>query len=63
MTNSQPCGFQWVLAFIFRLIRIEANAEKPDFDRISWDLVAEEYHAADERHELDFTFRIYERRS
>lgn len=35
----------------------------PDFDRNAWELVAEEAHAADDRHEHAFIFRTFERRS
>jgi dihydrofolate reductase len=42
---------------------VEGDVYFPEVDWSVWDLVWEEAHPANERHELAFTFRNYERRS
>ncbi len=42
---------------------VEGDVHFPEIDRSRWNLVSEEHHAADDRHELAFTFRTFERRS
>ena len=41
----------------------EADAFFPEFELTDWELVSSVYHEKDERHEHDFTFLTYERRS
>lgn len=37
----------------------EADAFFPDFDRENWNLVREEYHPIDEKHNVDFTYQTF----
>jgi dihydrofolate reductase len=40
---------------------IEGDAFFPDVDKKTWMLVSDERHAADERNEFDYSFRVYQR--
>lgn len=40
----------------------EADTYFPEIDLSQWELVKEEYHAKDERHKYDFTYRTYKRK-
>lgn len=40
----------------------EADAFFPEIDEKNWELVAEEFHPKDEKHNYDFTYLTYERR-
>ena len=37
----------------------EADAFFPEFDRENWNLVREEYHPIDEKHNVDFTYQTF----
>jgi len=37
----------------------EADAFFPEFDADQWQLISEEYHPKDEKHQTDFTFQTY----
>lgn len=37
----------------------EADAFFPEFDADQWQLISEEYHPKDERHQTDFTFQTF----
>lgn len=37
----------------------EADAFFPEFDAAQWQLISEEYHPKDERHQTDFTFQTF----
>jgi dihydrofolate reductase len=41
---------------------IEGDTRFPSLDMKEWELVGEEHHPADDRHDYPFTFRRYERR-
>ena len=40
---------------------IEGDAYFPPLDQVAWRLVSDERHAADDRNEFDYSFRLYER--
>ena len=40
----------------------EADTHFPEIDLSQWQLVFEEYHPKDERHDFDFTFQTYSRK-
>ena len=40
----------------------EADAFFPEIDRNEWELISEEYHPADEKHLLDFSYQTYTRK-
>jgi dihydrofolate reductase len=40
---------------------IDGDAFFPDLEEGAWKLVSDERHAADERNEFDYSFRLYER--
>ena len=42
---------------------IEADTFFPEIDTNTWELVFEEFHAKDEKHEYDFTFLTYVRKN
>jgi len=48
------------------LTRIHASFDAdtffPQIDRTKWDLVKEEYHPKDERHQFDFTYQTFKRK-
>ncbi len=41
---------------------LEGDAFFPDFDESKWDILSEEYHEKDERHDYPFTIYIMERK-
>jgi dihydrofolate reductase len=41
--------------------KVEGDAFFPALDEGTWQLVSDERHAADERNEFDYSFRLYER--
>ncbi len=41
----------------------EADTFFPDIDENEWDLVSEDYHPRDEKHDYAFTYLTYERKS
>ena len=41
---------------------IEADTFFPEFDTENWNLIAEEYHPKDEKHNYDFTYLTYLRK-
>ncbi len=41
---------------------LEADVFFPEVDYSGWELVSEERHLADEKHQFDYTFRIFERK-
>ncbi|WP_306566653.1 dihydrofolate reductase [Flavobacterium lindanitolerans] len=40
----------------------EADAFFPEIDRNEWELISEEYHPADEKHKVDFSFQTFARK-
>jgi dihydrofolate reductase len=40
---------------------VDGDAHFPSLDEEAWRLVSDEEHAADDRNEYDFSFRVYER--
>jgi dihydrofolate reductase len=40
---------------------VDGDAHFPPVDETTWRLVSDESHAADDRNEFDFSFRVYER--
>ncbi|WNB17255.1 dihydrofolate reductase [Marivirga arenosa] len=39
----------------------DADAFFPDFDKSNWKEVSSEHHPTDEKHQFDFTYKVYER--
>ncbi|MBC8643711.1 dihydrofolate reductase [Flavobacterium lindanitolerans] len=40
----------------------EADAFFPEINRNEWELISEEYHPADEKHKVDFSFQTFARK-
>ncbi|WP_447635912.1 dihydrofolate reductase [Flavobacterium microcysteis] len=53
-------------ADIIELTRVhdsfEADAFFPEINRNEWELISEEYHPADEKHKVDFSFQTFARK-
>ncbi|TPD68270.1 dihydrofolate reductase [Flavobacterium microcysteis] len=53
-------------ADIIELTRVhesfEADAFFPEINRNEWELISEEYHPADEKHKVDFSFQTFTRK-
>lgn len=53
-------------ADIIELTRVhgsfEADAFFPEINRNEWELISEEYHPTDEKHEVDFSFQTFARK-